>query len=126
MRKCRKCDVELVKDENWTKSRYSRNQYICKVCRYEYNKLNNLKVYSKYPPGIYCFKNKKGEIVYIGESVRPAKRKERHLYDKGTKIPKECKWDMLEYIDDEHQRRIREFELIYEHKPIYNKPYRKF
>ena len=94
----------------------------------EWRKENPPSRYSKYNAGIYKWMNKKGEIVYIGESTRPQKRKEKHIWDCDNNIPKEilkdCEWDMMEYIDDKRERRIRELELIVEHKPIYNKPYR--
>lgn len=149
-KKCRVCDGELVVGENISETQVKNYSWICKPCyRKEYgiqgdivgrpkkyhseeerkqaNKQANYRRWSQIPSGIYCFKDKKGKIVYIGESKYPLKRREGHLWNRRSILKEElqdCEWDMMEEISDEHLRKIREFELIYEHKPKYNYPYR--
>ena len=95
--------------------------------RKQAGKQANYKRWSKIPSGIYKWTNKKGEIVYIGESKHPLKRREGHLWSNLSTLKEElqdCDWGMMEEISDEYLRKIREFELIYQHKPKYNYPYR--
>ncbi|NAY93001.1 GIY-YIG nuclease family protein [Muricauda sp. JGD-17] len=41
-------------------------------------------------PGIYYFKNKKGEIIYVGKAINLKKRVLGHFYDKSTKEIQMC------------------------------------
>lgn len=148
MKKCNTCDTELIVGENITQQLLSNYMYRCKSCRKKKNGWGDIKgrpkIYhtetqrkqaakeaharrrSKEKSGIYCFKNR-GKIVYIGESVYPTRRRESHLFSNRSKLKEElkgCEWEMMEYVGDKYQRLIREFELIYEHKPKYNFPYR--
>ena len=41
-------------------------------------------------PGIYFFKNKKGEIIYVGKAINIKKRVLSHFYDKSTKEVRMC------------------------------------
>ena len=148
MKKCRVCDGKLVVGENITESRVKNYIWLCKPCDRKMNGQSDIigrpKKYHNEeerkqalkeaharrrnlePSGIYCFKDK-GEIVYIGESVYPTRRREGHLFSNRSRLKEElkgCEWEMMEEVGDKHQRKIREFELIYQHKPKYNFPYR--
>ena len=152
MKKCRVCNGDLIVGENITNARFSNRDYICSLDLKLYNrkkygkygdkvgkprihdpstykqriKEGRLRSRHKYPAGIYCFKED-GEIVYIGESIYPARRREGHLFSNRSRLKEElkgCEWEMMEEVDDKHQRKVREFELIYQHKPKYNFPYR--
>ncbi|WP_237561776.1 exonuclease domain-containing protein [Flagellimonas algicola] len=41
-------------------------------------------------PGIYYFKNQKGEIIYVGKAINLKKRVLGHFYDKSTKETRMC------------------------------------
>lgn len=49
-------------------------------------------VFNKIPqkPGIYYFKNQKGEIIYVGKAINLKKRVLGHFYDKSTKETQMC------------------------------------
>ncbi|WP_228235065.1 exonuclease domain-containing protein [Allomuricauda sp. M10] len=49
-------------------------------------------VFTKIPskPGIYYFKNQKGEIIYVGKAINLKKRVLGHFYDKSTKEIQMC------------------------------------
>ncbi len=49
-------------------------------------------VFDKIPqkPGIYYFKNQKGEIIYVGKAINLKKRVLGHFYDKSTKEIRMC------------------------------------
>ncbi|MEL6918707.1 MAG: exonuclease domain-containing protein, partial [Bacteroidota bacterium] len=50
-------------------------------------------IFDKLPaqPGIYYFKNKKGEIIYVGKSKNIKKRVLSHFYDKANKEVRMCR-----------------------------------
>ena len=140
---CRKCGCKLVLGENITPSSCKNHTWTCRSCRGISDKKGRPQIHDsstlkqrikegntrrreKESAGIYCFK-KEGKIIYIGESKQPLNRREGHLWGTHSERKEDltgAEWEMLEYIEDHHQRLIREFELICEHKPILNFPYR--
>lgn len=143
MKLCRKCKCELVININITQARVNKYDWMCTPCYrkgtkkgrpqiHESNTLKSrikegrVKSRKKHPAGIYCFKER-GEIVYIGESKQPFRRREQHLFSNKSILKeelKECDWEIIVYIEDKRERLIKEFELICKYKPKYNYPYR--
>ena len=78
-------------------------------------------------PGVYLFKNKSGEIIYIGKSGN-LKNRLRSYFNKGAKFFNAAKLKMLTEIADfeiiktesEISALIKESELIKKHKPKFN------
>ena len=143
MKQCNKCGVDLIVNENW-RAGFKRNYtYMCKSCvnkgtkptgrktvytkeeRAQRLQEKRLKLRNSIDAGIYCWKNNEGKIVYIGESRHPADRKFQHGRSPFASRLEGCTFEMMEYIDNERQRKIREFELIYTYEPILNYPYRE-
>ena len=143
MKSCRKCKCKLVIGENIPQYRANRYDWLCIPCTRKGGKKGRPQIHdpntlkqrikegrkksrSKYPAGIYCFKERE-EIVYIGESKQPFRRREQHLFSNSSILKEElqhCEWEIMEYIEDKRMRLIREFELICQYKPKYNHPYR--
>ena len=75
-------------------------------------------------PGVYFFKNKNGEIIYIGKAINIKKRVLGHFYDKSNHEIRLCK----EIADIDFQLSgsellalLMESAAIKEHYPIYNR-----
>ena len=50
MKKCNVCSVELIKDVNWTYSRYNKPDYICRYCHSDRGNKDIMHVNGKYIP----------------------------------------------------------------------------
>ena len=82
-------------------------------------------VFLKLPqePGIYYFKNSKGEIIYVGKAINIKKRVLSHFYDKATKEVRMC--SETTHIDYERSGSeivalLMETVAIKKHYPPYN------
>ena len=141
---CRKCNTEIRYGDISTR-KWNVSDYICKPCStesiisYQLTRYRNLnphieKTHLNHSAGVYCWRYK-GDIVYIGESMNI---QARYLYHrvKNSSVSLKCEsqcgvdiktltFDMICYVEDKHERLIKEFELIAEHKPILNHPYYK-
>ena len=90
-------------------------------------------------PGVYkIFDEVTGEVLYVGESIRPMRRYGEHLYTRKDikkaydhsiiggmisegKIDRtNLKFEIIEYIDDNDKRKDREVYWINELNPTYN------
>ena len=83
-------------------------------------------VFLKLPhePGIYYFKNSKGEIIYVGKAINIKKRVLSHFYDKATKEVQMC--NETTHIDFEKSGNeivalLMESSAIKQHYPLYNR-----
>lgn len=83
-------------------------------------------VFEKLPrePGVYYFKNEKGEIIYIGKAINIRKRVLGHFYDKTTREVQLCR----ETADIDFERSgnelialLMESAAIKKHYPLYNR-----
>ncbi|MBT8185725.1 MAG: GIY-YIG nuclease family protein [Eudoraea sp.] len=75
-------------------------------------------------PGIYYFKNSKGEIIYIGKAINIKKRVLSHFYDKSAKEVRMCR--ETTYIDFEKSGNdlvalLMESAAIKKYYPLYNR-----
>lgn len=138
MKKCRGCNTELIVGENITPSRAKNSDWQCKKCNNKAVKKNQnsnyQKLKAKSQAGVYgCYD--KGELVYVGESQYCELRWYAHLYWTQNKSKNaigldltrrhEYEWRILELEENEWRRKVREIELIVEHKPRLNSPYRQ-
>ena len=171
---CSKCKVELIKEVNWSKSGYTPNKkgYLNRKCKecfkqgalqwakekpddfkeivHRYQQKNKVAAEERQqiikktiPAGIYTIYNY-DEIVYIGESEYPYKRRVQHFSKVGkqggnienvgnTNVSKalgrgeiqrvNLTFKMREFIDDTDERKAREKCLIQRHRPRYNDLY---
>lgn len=79
-------------------------------------------------PGIYYFRNKKGEIIYVGKAINLKKRVLGHFYDKSEKERRLCR-DTAD-IDFEKSGSdllalLMEVAAIKKHFPLYNRAQKK-
>ena len=134
--KCQKCDTSLVIGENTTSARVKNYDWTCTRCiskngkNYKKTKYDKLKASSQ--AGVYgCYLD--GELVYIGESQACELRWHEHLYtsDKSKSSigvdrtrRHDYDWKILYLEENVWRRRVKEIELIVEHKPRLNSPYR--
>ena len=75
-------------------------------------------------PGIYYFKNKKGEIIYVGKAINIKKRVLGHFYDKATKEVQMCSETTdidFEKSGNEIVALLMESAAIKTHYPLYNR-----
>lgn len=75
-------------------------------------------------PGIYYFKNPKGDIIYIGKAINIKKRVLSHFYDKATKelaLCKETRFLDFEETGNELVALLLESAEIKTHYPKYNR-----
>lgn len=89
------------------------------------------KVYDELPaaPGIYYFKNNKGEIIYIGKAKNIQRRVLGHFYDKSTKEVRMCRETAkidFEKSGTEILALLMETAAIKRHYPIYNSAQKGF
>ena len=118
----------------------------CKNCQKERNK-EHVDYYTKKvqehwasePPGVYkIFDEVTDEVLYVGESIRPMRRRGEHMSKRKDikkayknsiiggmisegKIDKtNLKFEIIEYIDDDEKRKDREVYWINELNPTYN------
>ena len=118
----------------------------CKSCQKEFNRKNvdyHSKKMQEYwaseSPGVYkIFDEVTGEVLYVGESIRPERRRGEHLYKRkdtkkaykhsiingmiseGILDNTNLKFEVIEYIDDVDDRKERETYWINELNPTYN------
>ncbi len=136
MRTCYKCKIELIVPDNISQGAYN-NYLACREC----HKKSSLKLQQKKrdqrkadsTAGVYGMYDK-GELVYIGESAHPLERWFNHMNSTAKSSKSDIGWDRKRKKDyefkmileeaDIHKRRAREMELIVEHKPKLNYPYR--
>ena len=83
-------------------------------------------VYDDLPnaPGIYYFKNAKGEIIYVGKAINIKKRVLSHFYDKATKEIQMCQQTAdidFELSGNELVALLMESAAIKHHYPEYNR-----
>ncbi|WP_165060042.1 excinuclease ABC subunit UvrC [Adlercreutzia sp. ZJ154] len=76
-------------------------------------------------PGVYLWKNKEGEVLYVGKAkqLRARMRQYVNFQDERAKIPLLVEQiDSFEYIvvSNEHESLVLEKNLINEHEPFYN------
>ncbi|MCL6265033.1 exonuclease domain-containing protein [Flagellimonas myxillae] len=74
-------------------------------------------------PGIYYFKNQKGEIIYVGKAINLKKRVLGHFYDKSTKETRMCRETAsidFELSGSELVALLMESAEIKRHFPTYN------
>ncbi len=77
-------------------------------------------------PGIYIYKNKKGEIIYVGKSVRLRDRVKSYFVNEERLLPKTKRLvseiDDIDYIETESEIEalLLEASLIKKHQPFYN------
>ncbi|MDT0622323.1 exonuclease domain-containing protein [Croceitalea vernalis] len=79
-------------------------------------------------PGVYYFKNKNGEIIYVGKAINIKKRVLGHFYDKSNHEIKLCKEiaDIdFELSGSELLALLMESAAIKEHYPIFNRAQKK-
>jgi len=86
----------------------------------------NREVYEKLPskPGVYYFKNSKGEIIYVGKAKNIKKRVLSHFYDKSTKEVQMCRETSnidFELSGNELLALLMESVAIKHHYPLYNR-----
>ncbi|MEM7379835.1 MAG: exonuclease domain-containing protein [Bacteroidota bacterium] len=75
-------------------------------------------------PGVYYFKNKKGEIIYVGKAINIKKRVLGHFYDKATREIQLCRETSditFELSGNELLALLIESGEIKRHYPKYNK-----
>jgi len=82
-------------------------------------------ILTKIPPkiGVYLFKNKKGEILYVGKAVNLKERIKNHLKSENPKIKELINSsDDIEFIvlDSEAEALLKEAELIKKFDPPFN------
>ena len=83
-------------------------------------------VYERLPskPGIYYFKNSKGENIYVGKAKNIKKRVLSHFYDKSTKEVQMCRETSnidFELSGNELLALLMESAAIKHHYPLYNR-----
>lgn len=83
-------------------------------------------VYEKLPskPGVYYFKNGKGEIIYVGKAKNIKKRVLSHFYDKSTKEVQMCRETShidFELSGNELLALLMESTAIKHHYPLFNR-----
>ena len=86
----------------------------------------NREVYEKLPskPGVYYFKNAKGEIIYVGKAKNIKKRVLSHFYDKSTKEVQMCRETSnidFELSGNELLALLMESAAIKHHYPLFNR-----
>jgi DNA polymerase-3 subunit epsilon len=86
----------------------------------------NREVYEKLPskPGVYYFKNSKGEIIYVGKAKNIKKRVLSHFYDKSTKEVQMCRETSdidFELSGNELLALLMESAAIKHHYPLFNR-----
>lgn len=78
-------------------------------------------------PGVYCFKDKQGNFLYIGKATNLRKRVKDHFQRPGFKeslwLDKTAKVGSLK-TDSEIEALLLEAQLIKKHRPTYNKMWR--
>ena len=144
---CTRCKV----DKSFTE--YNKNpickdglQSWCKSCQKEFNRKNvdyHSKKMQEYwaseSPGVYkIFDEVTGDVLYVGESIRPERRRGEHLYKRkdtekaykhsiingmiseGLLDNTNLKFEVIEYVDDKEERKERETYWINELNPTYN------
>lgn len=135
--KCRKCNIELIVGKNITLPRAKNGDWQCKKCNNKAGNTNAKKRYQKLraksQAGVYgCYLD--GELVYVGESQYCELRWYRHINTHpntkdyiGLDLTRrhEYEWRILELEENEWRRKVKEIELIVEHKPRLNSPYRQ-
>ena len=141
MKNCSDCK------ETKPETEFNKNQRQCKACKkaymknyvnenknkhYGYMKNYMRKYYYNWGredgAGIYCFKNMKGEIVYIGQTNRLKARKLEHKTRKSNSFLRfypNVNWDDLVFetlhiVEDKVEREQLEAEMIKIFQPIYN------
>ena len=148
LKKCRKCDVELVVGENIIPSRFNNYDYECKSCKLQYNKKWEIKNPEKRKKGYRKSDKKRRESegrgvylvkyrwinFYIGEGWLND-RKSKHLkwkFSKGNQSlvaelvdernlsRKYLSFHVLEYLDDKPTMLKRERHYRRELKPYIN------
>ncbi len=83
-------------------------------------------VYERLPskPGVYYFKNSKGENIYVGKAKNIKKRVLSHFYDKSTKEVQMCRETSnidFELSGNELLALLMESAAIKHHYPLYNR-----
>lgn len=87
-------------------------------------------VFGKLPmqPGIYYFKNAKGQIIYVGKAKNLKKRVLGHFYDKTDKEVRMCRETSaidFELSGNELVALLMESAAIKQHYPLYNRAQKK-
>ncbi|MGB5555855.1 MAG: exonuclease domain-containing protein, partial [Flavobacteriaceae bacterium] len=75
-------------------------------------------------PGVYYFKNSKGNIIYVGKAINIKKRVLGHFYDKATKEVRMCQETAdidFELSGSELVALLMESSAIKQHYPTYNR-----
>lgn len=105
----------------------------------DYYKARVQEVYNSESPGVYkIFDEVTGEVIYVGESIRPMRRYGEHLYKRkdtekaykhsiingmiseGLLDNTNLKFEIIEYVDDNEERKERETYWINKLNPTYN------
>ena len=166
---CNKCSDKLVADVNWRTSSQTYGKYTCNDCLHIHQKnyyhtdrgkevyTRGINKYKKNNPHIQHKASKKwnksiesgvygiydnDELIYIGQSTKPAKRISTHFSYKGIRGGKAIStsaistaikngelqrdnltYKMFEFIDDTKARKLEEQRLIQQYKPKYNSDY---
>jgi len=139
---CKSCATKKQKDwrkdnptymKQYKKDNPEKQQYYNKSSK---KKLADKKLHNSIPSGIYgIYENT--QLIYIGESNKPYKRKTDHFSNsletnnsviaqaigRGELYHENLSFEMLEYVDDEFTRKQREKTLIQRYKPEYNNLY---
>ena len=135
-RVCTKCD-EYKDWDSFSKHKGGKNgrSSKCKVCLVKYvQKLRKANpdvfkkraytIRSKYPGGVYMITSTKGEY-HVGQSKHIKSRIWQHPNDQDSPFYRNKglikEWKILEYIDSEEQRLIREAYWIDKLKPTLNR-----
>jgi excinuclease UvrABC nuclease subunit len=131
-KKCNKCFETKLLNEFYKSNKKSFQSY-CKTCNISFYKKHNSNCLYK------IIDNNK--IIYIGITKNIIKRKSAHLSNlkthktfNGSKISTQIsmdevqnwEWKVIMEDNDYLNLKIKEIELIVEHKPRFNSPYREF
>ena len=121
--------------QSWCKECQKENNR--KKGNYHYQQLQ--KFWGSVSPGVYkIFDEVTGEVLYVGESIRPERRRGEHLYKRkdtekaykhsiingmiseGILDNTNLKFEVIEYVDDADKRKERETYWINKLNPTYN------
>ena len=144
---CPRCKTNKPTTEYYKNAAQSDGlQCWCKECKKEdnrekyhiqYQRLQ--KLWGSISPGVYkIFDEVTGEVLYVGESIRPERRRGEHLYKRkdtkkaykhsvingmiseGILDSTNLKFEVIEYVDDVDKRKERETYWINKLNPTYN------
>ena len=113
--------------------RAKKNEYMKKYNamyreKYPEKKLaSNMKSDASEGAGVYCYKDKEGHIVYIGESMTLRRRRQQHkMKNRNTFMkmfdlnPKDYTFHIIQLEEDTAKRKALEFSMISAINPRYN------